>query len=218
MTYWPPAGMGYGAAVLFSPATAQGGVRWTAPRVRRFATENARANAEAVTVLLQAPVSVGGCIALGDQTAFTPGQVADVHEVTEFRTTANLFDEWAVTRCYAKPLVGQLRQTVTVYPVTRVETGRSYTTERGAAIYTGPGSVDFLAPGQLGTFGASPVIEYDATVTLPYSVFTTIDGHYEVDWNEGFGALTLDAQGPFFNNAQSPFWRTLYCKVRRGRT
>lgn len=219
LTYWPRLGGTYGAAVVYAPG-GLGGVRWTPERRNKFTRETERRAAPLITALVPKPLAVGGIVALGAFPGLSPIQATDPHEITEFRETNNLMDEWTVTRIMAKPLLGQLWQSVTIWPMVRVETDRSYVAQRAAAaIYTGPASVDMTSapdaePSPV-AYASSLVTERPVVVTVPYSAAVDASASYEIDWISPAGALIIEAASPAWNNDSSPFWRSLAGKIRR---
>lgn len=221
MTYWPRSGDTFGPAQVLSPSSPGGGVRWTAEKVTKFSREDQRKSAATASILVQQELIVGSCVALGNHSGTGPGLIPGVHEILEYRETQNLLDQWVVQRVTARPLLGQLRQSVTVWPMVRRETTRSYVVERAsAALYTGPASVDLLpGPGSEETYAFdSAVLQTNGVVTLPYTAGIDASTRYEIDWDGVLGSVVLESQGPIFNNDQSPFWRSLACTIRRPST
>lgn len=214
MTYWAPSGSSFSAGVLFAPGNAQGGVRWSAGRVSKFHSEAGRSSTPTDSVVLLTPVQLGGCVALGNHVASLPGAVPTVHEVIEYRETPSLDGSFTVRKAIVKPLIGLLRQSVTIYPMTRVVAGRSHTVERGSAVYTGVASVDMPTAGAQGSYAGAPTIDSGPiTVTVPHTANLGSASQFEVHWN----GLVFDSQGPLFNNLNSPFWQSLSCVYRRPR-
>lgn len=217
MTRWPRIGSGFGSPQIHTPASSLGGVRWTPKRESRFTNEAERAATPTVTAVLLSPVKVGDLVALGSHSV-APSLAPGVHEVIEYRETDNLLDTYKVKRLIARPLLGQMFESVTIWEMVREETERASRIVRGPApVYTGAASVD-MSPG-VETFNYnSAITEYDTTVTVLGGWTSFPSTRYEIEWTGPFGLLVLDALGPIYNNKISPLLVTLACKARRPST
>lgn len=212
VTVWPRQSSGYGSAIVLSPDTGNG-ARWTTRRVNKALSIDAIKSAPQASILLPSAVEIGDLIALGDLSSQQPEDVARIHEVIEYRETPGLLDELLVRRATARALYGQLWKTVRVYPINRVATGRSYSLERGAILYEGPGEVIISGVNQSEYAGAR-VVNFDSEITVPFSVNLSTSTKHEIEWDSPSGTLVFEGVTPLVNQNSSPFLQRIGAILR----